>query len=173
MHAERKDTLRPVTLVTCPRRPYAPHMADRRALIRKLENVEAFPLIALQALPELRADLDAVEAEALLRSRELGASLEDIAEALAITRQGVAYKLKVLAGNGEDHEGANESEVVEVAEDADVAEVGEFAEVPDEPQLVDEAEVADEAKDEVIDLRAPQTQAQGPEIDFHKPHTKA
>jgi len=152
-----------------------PHMTDtRRALIRKLENVEAFPLIALQALPELRADLDAVEAEALLRARELGASLEDIAEALAITRQGVAYKLKVLAGNGDNHEDeADEAEVVEVAEDADVAEVGEFAEVPDEPQLVDEAEVADEAKDEVIDLRAPQTEDQGPEIDFHKPHTKA
>ena len=76
-----------------------PHMADRRALLRKLENVEAFPLIALQALPELRADLDAVEAEALLRARELGASLEDIADALTITRQGVAYKLKTLAGN--------------------------------------------------------------------------
>src|SRR4026207_866323 len=97
-----------------------PAMTDRRALLRKLENVEAFPLIALQALPELRADPDAVaggppprapgaarppralralrelraaldagEAEALLRARELGASLEDIAEALAITRQGV------------------------------------------------------------------------------------
>jgi hypothetical protein len=72
----------------------------RRALVRKLENVEAFPLIALQALRELRADLDAVEAEAILRARELGASLEDIAEAMEITRQGVSYKLKVLAGNG-------------------------------------------------------------------------
>jgi hypothetical protein len=144
-----------------------PHMADRRALLRKLENVEAFPLIALQALPELRADLDAVEAEALLRARELGASLEDIAEAMAITRQGVAYKLKVLAGNGEDHE-----EEAEVADDADVAEVGEFVEVPDEPQLIDEAEVADKADDEVIDVRAPDMGDQ-PDIDFRKPHTKA
>jgi hypothetical protein len=151
-----------------------PRMTDaRRALLRKLENVEAFPLIALQALPELRADLDAVEAEALLRARELGASLEDIADALAITRQGVAYKLKVLAGNGDDHEDADEAEVVEVAEDADVAEVGEFVEVPDEPQLVDEAEVADEAEDEVIDVRAPQTADRGPEPDFRKPHTKS
>ena len=147
-------------------------MADRRALLRKLENVEAFPLIALQALPELRADLDSVEAEALLRARELGASLEDIADALAITRQGVAYKLKVLAGNGEDHEGADESEVVEVAEDVDVAEVGEFVEVPDEPQSLDEAEDADEAEDEVIDVRAPHTEGR-PDVDFRRPHTKA
>jgi hypothetical protein len=147
-----------------------PHMTDtRRALLRKLENVEAFPLIALQALPELRADLDAVEAEALLRARELGASLEDIAEALAITRQGVAYKLKSLAGNGDDHEDAEETEVVAVAEDADVAEVGEFVEVPDEPQLVDEAEVADEAEDEVVDITGPEPEAQEPQPESRWP----
>jgi hypothetical protein len=146
-----------------------PRMADRRALLRKLENVEAFPLIVLQALPELRADLDAVEAEALLRARELGASLEDIAEAMAITRQGVAYKLKVLAGNGDDHEDEpEEAEGAETADEADVAEVGEFVEVPDEPQPVDEAE----ADDEVIDVRAPDTDDSN-EIDFRKPHTKA
>ena len=74
----------------------------RRAFLRKLENVDAFPLIALQAVHELRADLDTVEAEALLRARELGASFEDIADALEITRQGVAYKLKALAGNRDD-----------------------------------------------------------------------
>jgi hypothetical protein len=142
-----------------------PRMTDRRTLLRKLENVDAFPLIALQALPELRADLDAVEAEALLRARELGASLEDIAEALAITRQGVAYKLKVLAGNGDDHEDADEAEVVEVAEGADVAEVGESVEVPDETQLADEAEVADEAEDEVVDITEPEPQAQEPEAE--------
>ena len=149
-------------------------MTDRRTLLRKLENVEAFPLIALQALPELRADLDAVEAEALLRARELGASLEDIAEALAITRQGVSYKLKVLAGNGDDHEDADEAEVIE-AEDADVAEVGEFVEVPDEPQLVDEAEVADEAEDEVLDVTEPEPEpepeAQEPEAQESHPET--
>jgi hypothetical protein len=134
-----------------------PHMADRRALIRKLENVEAFPLIALQALPELRADLDAVEAEALLRARELGASLEDIAEALAITRQGVAYKLKALAGNGDDHE-----------DEAEETEAAEVIEVSDEPGATEEAQ------DEVIDVRGPETTtSQAPEIDFQRPHTKA
>jgi hypothetical protein len=125
-----------------------PHMADRRALLRKLENVEAFPLIALQALPELRADLDAVEAEALHRARELGASLEDIAEALAITRQGVAYKLKALAGNGHDDEDAE-----------DTAE-GEVIEISDEAE---EAPVDDEAEDEVVDITEPEPQAEEPE----------
>ena len=131
-----------------------PHMADtRRTLLRKLENVEAFPLIALQALPELRADLDAVEAEALLRARELGASLEDIAEALAITRQGVAYKLKALAGNGDDHEDAEEAAEAEV--------IG----ISDEADEADEAEVADEAEDEVVDITEPEPETQEPEAE--------
>jgi len=150
-----------------------PHMADRRALLRKLENVEAFPLIALQALPDLRADLDAVEAEALLRARELGASLEDIAEALAITRQGVAYKLKALAGNGDDHEDEDEeteaatpaAEVTE-AEEPEVIEVTEVVEVSDEP-------AATESQDDVVDVRGPETTGEAPEIDFRRPHTKA
>lgn len=91
-------------------------MADaRRALLRRLENADAFPLIALQAVHEFRAELDSVEAHALLRARELGASLEDIADALEITRQGVAYKLKALAGDG--HDGAEEAdEIIDVRE---------------------------------------------------------
>ena len=88
----------------------------RRALLRKLEHAHAFPLVALQALRELRAELDAVEAEAMLRARELGASLEDIADALEITRQGVAYRLKVLAGAGHGHDGPAEHEIVDVRE---------------------------------------------------------
>lgn len=86
----------------------------RRDLVRKLENVHAFPLIALQALRELRMDLDRVEAEALLRARELGATLEDIAEAMEITRQGVSYKLKAFAQNGPDQE--TDAEVADVRE---------------------------------------------------------
>jgi len=153
-----------------------PHMADRRALLRKLENVEAFPLIALQALPELRADLDAVEAEALLRARELGASLEDIADALAITRQGVAYKLKALAGNGDDHEGeVEETEAAAQAPEANEAEEPEVIEVSDEViEVSDEPEAAEEAQDDVVDVRGPETTtSQAPEIDFRRPHTKA
>lgn len=88
----------------------------RRALLRKLEHADAFPLVALQALRELRTDLDAVEAEAILRARELGASLEDIAEALEITRQGVSYRLKVLAENEHEDDDSVEDEIVDVRE---------------------------------------------------------
>jgi hypothetical protein len=156
-----------------------PHMADRRALLRKLENVEAFPLIALQALPELRADLDAVEAEALLRARELGASLEDIADALEITRQGVAYKLKALAANGDAHEDETEpkaeAEVIKVTDQAEGAgppEAVETVDEPDEPEVVEVADEAAEPEEEVIDVRPPETWDR-PDVDFRRPHTKA
>jgi hypothetical protein len=148
-----------------------PRMTDRRALLRKLENIEAFPLIALQALPELRADLDAVEAEALLRARELGASLEDIADALAITRQGVAYKLKTLSGNGDDHE--DEAEKPEVAGQAEEPGEPQVIEVAEVIEVADEPEAAEEADDEVVDVRGPETTDQAPEVDVRRPHTKA
>jgi hypothetical protein len=76
-----------------------------RDLLRKLENVEAFPLIALQAIHQLRGELDSVETRAILRARELGASLGDIADALQITRQGVAYKVKAHEAQASDGEG--------------------------------------------------------------------
>jgi hypothetical protein len=80
-----------------------------RRLIRRIEGRGTFPLIALGALLELRAHLDRVEAEAILQARELGASAEDIAEALGITRQGAYYKLKQLEpvennGDGDDED---------------------------------------------------------------------
>lgn len=80
---------------------YPASMSDRRrSLIRKLEHIESFPLIGLLAIRELRDDLAEVEAEAILRAREMGASLEDIAESMGLTRQGVAYRVRVL-GQGE------------------------------------------------------------------------
>ena len=51
---------------------------------------------ALQAIHELRAYLDDLEATHLLKARELGASSTDIAEALGITRQGVHNKLRSI-----------------------------------------------------------------------------
>ena len=88
--------------------------ANRRALIRKLENTDAFPMIALQAIRELRKDLDAVEAEAIIRARELGASFEDIAEAMEITRQGVAYKLKAVVGESHDDPVDETEDIVDI-----------------------------------------------------------
>ena len=150
-----------------------PQMTDRRALLRKLENVEAFPLIALQALPELRADLDAVEAEALLRARELGASLEDIAEALVITRQGVAYKLKALAGNGhdDDEEGGAE-EIVDVRELHTTAPEDEPEAQRPEPEARD-SDPEPEAQERDPKAREPRTDIRVPQIDPPPPHTKA
>jgi transcriptional regulator with PAS, ATPase and Fis domain len=67
-----------------------------RRLIHRVENRETFPLIALSSVQELRAYLDEVEAESIRQAREMGASADDIAEALGITRQGAYYKLKQL-----------------------------------------------------------------------------
>jgi hypothetical protein len=61
-----------------------------------MERRTTFPLVALDAVRELRVYLDEVEAESILRAKELGASAEDIAQALGITRQGAYYKLKQL-----------------------------------------------------------------------------
>ena len=66
-----------------------------RSLLRKTEGT-AFPLHTLEAIRDLRRYLDQVEADALRRARELGASPSDIAEALGVTRQGVYHKLKLL-----------------------------------------------------------------------------
>lgn len=89
--------------------------ASRRALIRKLETVDAFPMVALQAIRELRTDLDVVEAEAIIRARELGASLEDIAEAMEMSRQGVAYKLKALMGDSHtDESDESDDQIVDI-----------------------------------------------------------
>jgi hypothetical protein len=83
----------------------------KRNALRKLEHAQAFPLIALQAIREIRSDLDELEAESIVRARELGASLEDVAEAMGITRQGVSYRLKHLSGDGHD----DEDEIVDLS----------------------------------------------------------
>jgi transcriptional regulator with PAS, ATPase and Fis domain len=74
-----------------------------RQAIRKLEHPN-FPLLALAAVRDVRAYLDEVEEEAIPKSLELGASADDLAEALGITRQGAYYKINALqkkqAGEG-------------------------------------------------------------------------
>jgi predicted transcriptional regulator len=86
----------------------------KRSAIRRIESADAFPLVALQALRELRDDLEQRENDAILRARELGASLEDIAESMGITRQGVAYRIKAMNGNG-DHD---TPDVVDITDEA-------------------------------------------------------
>jgi DNA invertase Pin-like site-specific DNA recombinase len=74
-------------------------MVDRRVpkdAVRKIEGRDNFPLIALMGLTDLRKYLDEAEAEAIIKAREMGAAVEDIAEALGLTRQGVYYRLRSL-----------------------------------------------------------------------------
>jgi DNA-binding NtrC family response regulator len=61
-----------------------------RSITRKLEQHDEFPLSALEA----RRRLDEVECDAIESARERGATLEDIAEALGVSRQAVHYKLQ-------------------------------------------------------------------------------
>lgn len=72
-----------------------------RRLIRRVEN-ENFPLIALTAVREIREYLDEVEDRAIRKARELGASAEDVADALGITRQGAYYKIRQLEEQKEE-----------------------------------------------------------------------
>jgi DNA-binding MarR family transcriptional regulator len=92
--------------------------ATPRTQIRRIENVEAFPLVSLRAAQALREWLDGKEAEGLRRAREMGASLEDIADALGITRQGVSYKLHALSERGEP---AEDDVIIDVREPEDEA----------------------------------------------------
>ena len=75
-------------------------MPDRkfpRALIRKLESEQKFPLTALEGIRETRAYLEELEENALCDSRDLGASISEIAEIMQMTRQSVYNKLKSIA----------------------------------------------------------------------------
>jgi len=100
----------------------------RRSALRKIENVEAFPILALQAIRELRTQLHGAESAAILRARELGASLEDVAEAMGITRQGVAYRLKVMSQEKDDT-AAEEAPVVDLTDVESEQESGSPSEV--------------------------------------------
>jgi DNA-directed RNA polymerase specialized sigma24 family protein len=70
--------------------------AEDHALLDPKDKSQDFPVQALQAIHELRAYLDDLEATHLLKARELGASPTDIAEALGITRQAVYNKLRSI-----------------------------------------------------------------------------
>jgi hypothetical protein len=68
-----------------------------RPLIRKLESEQRFPLTALEGIRETRSYLDQLEEDALCDSRDLGASISEIAEIMQMTRQSVYNKLKSIA----------------------------------------------------------------------------
>lgn len=60
-----------------------------RQLLRKTDNVDEFPIEALQAVAQIRVALNEIEREAIARARSKGATWETIAEALGVTRQAV------------------------------------------------------------------------------------
>jgi hypothetical protein len=68
-----------------------------RSVTRRLEHHGEFPLSALEAVTEARRKLDEIECEALESARQRGATLEEIAEALGVSRQAVHYKLRSVS----------------------------------------------------------------------------
>jgi transposase-like protein len=76
-------------------------MTDREieAALRHIRpgKPHAFPLVALQGIRVLRRYLEELEPRCIERSLELGASVEDVADALGITKQGVYYKIRRIA----------------------------------------------------------------------------
>jgi hypothetical protein len=98
------------SLVVPSRVPDMPDNDYLRAAMRKIDKHDAFPLAALAGMTELRSYLNAVETQAITRARDLGATAEDIADALGITRQGVYYKLKGLNGHKDAADQPSESQ---------------------------------------------------------------
>ena len=89
-----------------------------RRLIRKLESPD-LPLEALESIHRLRRYLDELEAACILKARQLGASTQDIGEALGITRQAVYNRLHALehrAETGPDFVIPGEEETEETGE---------------------------------------------------------
>jgi anti-anti-sigma regulatory factor len=68
-----------------------------RTLIRRLERYRDFPLEALEAVSQVRELLGEIEMRAIVEARERGATWDDIAEALSISRQSVLYRLRTLS----------------------------------------------------------------------------
>ena len=92
--------------------------------VRKVENRDRFPLIALIGVTEVRSYLHDSETEAILKAREMGAGVEDIADALGLTRQAIYYRLKALGADpgSKGHESEGETDEPEVIVDLDRAE---------------------------------------------------
>ena len=70
-----------------------------RTLVRRIENYREFPLEALETVVQLRRCLDEIEARAVEIARGRGATWEDVAEAMTVTRQAVYQKYRQV-GNG-------------------------------------------------------------------------
>jgi hypothetical protein len=83
----------------------AENLAISRTLLRRLENYPNFPLNALETVVELRACLDQIERRAVESARERGATWEDIAEAIGVSRQAIYQKYRNHSGNAASRNG--------------------------------------------------------------------
>ena len=68
-------------------------------VIKRAENTE-LPLAALEAIVEVKEHLDHLEIEHIKSAREKGASWEDIARAMGITRQALQQRVRHREKNG-------------------------------------------------------------------------
>lgn len=73
-------------------RPSDPPTLSRN-LIRRAENTE-LSVGSLEAIAQIRRHLDQLEMGAIRSAVEKGATIQDIAEALGLTRQAVYYRLQ-------------------------------------------------------------------------------
>jgi hypothetical protein len=64
-----------------------------RSLVRRAENTE-LSLVSLEAIAELRANLDRLEELAIESAKAKGATVEDIAKALDLTPQAIYHRLR-------------------------------------------------------------------------------
>ena len=71
------------------------------SLLKKAQNQE-LPLLALSAIRELKGELSELELAHIADARQRGASWEDIAEVVGITRQALQQRLKSLLKIEED-----------------------------------------------------------------------
>lgn len=71
--------------------------------IKRAENID-LPLLALSEISVLRASLDELELSHIESAREKGASWEDIASSMGITRQALQQRLKSRLRTGEAKE---------------------------------------------------------------------
>ena len=78
-----------------------------RALLRRAESWETFPLAALSAQCELQHSVAELERRAVMKARELGASWTDIADALGVSRQAVQQRYGHHNGNGHGDDSPN------------------------------------------------------------------
>jgi hypothetical protein len=65
-----------------------------RRLLRRLKSQSDFPLEALEAVVEIRHGLKAVERDAVMTARAKGATWDDIAAAIGVTRQAAYQKYR-------------------------------------------------------------------------------